>query len=443
MGVVIALAHSFPNVARSGGIIRSEYSISYGAVALIFLISGFSMPTKTLIKQAGNFRAHIVTQALSFLVTPAIMFGFAQAMRVGLGNKIDPYVTVGFIFAGCTPTTVSSNVVMTKKANGNDSLSLIEVTIGNILGAFISPALIQMFLSKNAGFSYGNPVNDSSVTELYARVMKQLGLSLFVPLFVGQVCQNLFPKFISWLMKTFKLAKIGTFCLLLLIWATFSTGFYQDAFEEVSTETMILVCFFNIAVYLLFTVICFLVARNPLIPKIFKNPAKAEANDILDDIEHTKQLTFSSKLYSLCMWFFRPFYFDRKDTVAIMLCGAAKTVALGVPLITAQYGAGNSLIGRVSIPLTLYQGEQILTAQLLIPLFKWWIGKELLEDISDDEKKSFEVEDASENIGTGLDETQKAVREYFGAQDILRRNDLYYKFDYHFNHNKACKYFIA
>ncbi|EGW30651.1 uncharacterized protein SPAPADRAFT_62514, partial [Spathaspora passalidarum NRRL Y-27907] len=37
LGVFIALAHSFPNFARQGGLIRAEYTISYGAVAIIFL----------------------------------------------------------------------------------------------------------------------------------------------------------------------------------------------------------------------------------------------------------------------------------------------------------------------------------------------------------------------------------------------------------------------
>lgn len=360
MGVVIAIAYAAPNYARSGGMIRSDITIEYLAVAAIFLISGLSMPSRTLLKELGNWRAHLVTQGLSFLVTPALMFGFVKAIYTAGDPRIDKYVLVGMIICGCTPTTVSSNVVMTRNAGGNDSLSLLEVTIGNVMGAFVSPALLQLYLSDSTGFGFGNPAKDSSMTELYRRVMKQLGLSLFVPLFVGQVVQNVFPTKTKWVVTKFKLAKIGTFCLLLLIWATFSTSFYDNAFESVPKATMIMVPFFNIGIYLLFTAICFACARSPIPRLLAPHPPTED----------------STKFYKLLHRFISGFYFNKRNTVAIMLCGAAKTVALGVPLINAQYGSGSSLVGRVSIPLTLFQGEQILTAQLLVPIFKRWIGDE-------------------------------------------------------------------
>ncbi|AOW01529.1 SBF-like CPA transporter family-domain-containing protein [Yarrowia lipolytica] len=384
MGVAVAIAYAAPNYARSGGMIRSDITIEYLAVAAIFLISGLSMPSRTLLKELGNWRAHLITQGLSFLVTPALMFGFVKAIYAADDPRIDKYVLVGMIICGCTPTTVSSNVVMTRNAGGNDSLSLLEVTIGNVMGAFVSPALLQLYLSDSTGFGFGNPAKDSSMTELYRRVMKQLGLSLFVPLFVGQVVQNVFPTKTKWVVTKFKLAKLGTFCLLLLIWATFSTSFYDNAFESVPKATMIMVPFFNIGIYLLFTVICFACARSP-IPRLLAPHPPTEV---------------SSRPYKLLHRFISGFYFNKRNTVAIMLCGAAKTVALGVPLINAQYGSGSSLVGRVSIPLTLFQGEQILTAQLLVPIFKRWIGDEGKEpenefdDITVNSKSSNDLEKA-------------------------------------------------
>lgn len=120
---------------------------------------------------------------------------------------------------------------------------------------------------------------------------------------------------------------------------------------------MVMVCFFNVGIYLLFTLLCLGAARLPVnhLPKPTEN---------------------SGKFYK---WFYRmarPFHFSRKDTCAIMLCGAAKTVALGAPMISAQYGSQSPVIGKVSIPLTLYQGEQILVAQFLVPVLKRWVAGE-------------------------------------------------------------------
>lgn len=294
---------------------------------------------------------------ISFLITPSIAFGFASAIRVAHNPNISEWILVGMIITGCTPTTVSSNVVMTRTAKGNESLSLIEVSVGNVLGAFISPALAQMFLSKHSGFAFGNPTADMSLTALYRKVMKQLGLSLFVPLFVGQVIQYLFPNQTKWVLTKFKLAKVGSFCLLLLIWSSFSNSFAAGAFEEVSHQSIIMICFLNVGLYLLFTVICFLLARCPFLPK--------------------------------------KFHFSRPDTVAICLCGAAKTVALGVPLINAQYYGNADKIGLVSIALVLYQGEQILVAQLLVPVLKKWVETEIQQ------KKDLEAAQAAAGGAAG------------------------------------------
>lgn len=89
-----------------------------------------------------------------------------------------------------------------------------------------------------------------------------------------------------------------------------------------------------------------------------------------------------------------PFFFTRRDTIAVILCGAAKTVVLGVPLINAQYGERSDLIGRVSIPLVLYQGEQLVVSQFLIPIFKRWVAKEDLDN------ELFGIDD--NNLSSGL-----------------------------------------
>ena len=62
-------------VAAHGGKIRSEYSILYGAVALIFLVSGLQLAPDKLRENATNWRLHIIVQGISFVVIPAIVLG--------------------------------------------------------------------------------------------------------------------------------------------------------------------------------------------------------------------------------------------------------------------------------------------------------------------------------------------------------------------------------
>lgn len=376
LGVFIALSHSYPEFAKLGGTIRAEYSIGYGAVAVIFLVSGLSMSSKQLAVNFLNWRAHFTVLTTSFLITTSIIYGLVCGIRSAHDHKIDEWLLAGLIVTHSCPTTVSSNVVMTKQADGNDVLTLLEVFIGNILGAFITPALIQMYTT--GPWSFANPrkqpTGDSTVLDLYREDMKQLGLSVFIPLFVGQVVQNVFPSQTKWCLTTFRLSKVGSFMLLLIMFQSFSTAFAQHAFTSVSHVSIIFLVFFNIGIYLFFTVICYFYSRPKFILMIFKE----EPNET------------HSKFYRHCYKIFRPFYYNKKDSVAIMLCGPAKTAALGVSLVSSQYGSTSPSLGKILVPLVLYQAEQVMTAQILVRFMKKWIHY--------DDPKPSDLEDGNKSL---------------------------------------------
>lgn len=379
LGSFVAIAHSYPEFAKQGGTIKAEYSIGYGAVAVIFLISGLSMATKDLFHNILHWRAHFTVLSLSFLITSSIIFGIATGIKAANDGEIDEWVLVGLIVTHSCPTTVSSNVVMTKAADGNHILTICEVFIGNVLGAFITPAIVQMYLSGT--WEFGNPTAsaaDSSLQALYGNVMKQMGFSVFIPLFVGQVAQNVIPKQVKWCMTKLYLAKVGSFMLLLIMFQSFSTAFAQNAFTSVSHASIIFLVFFNIGVYLFFTILVFFYLRPYFIIRLFPTEPTAES---------TKWYTWGYKI-------FRPFYYNRRDTVSIMLCGPAKTAALGVSLVSSQYGSANPNLGTLLVPLVLYQAEQVLTAQILVKFMKKWIHA---EDQKENDLEGAKVKEVKEN----------------------------------------------
>ncbi|AGO10537.1 AaceriABR085Cp [[Ashbya] aceris (nom. inval.)] len=353
--VAVVLAYYFPNVARHGGVIHGEYTIGYGIVALIFLQNGLSISTQDLKVNIFNWRAHLVVQVLSFLVTSVITYGLCCWIKSSNDPRIDDWVLVGVLVTSTFPTTVASNVVMTTNAGGNHLLALSEVVLGNVLGAFLSPVVAQMYMSKGP-MKYGNPASGSSVTVLYGQVMKQLSLVVFLPLIVGQILRNVFPKQVKWALEALRLRLLGSVCLLFITWSAFSTAFYQKAFETVSRVCIIFLVFFNFGMYLFHTVTTFVVCRFPVIKRVF---ATSPGPD-------------SSTLYAASYWLIKPFYFNRLDTVAIMFCAPAKTATLGVPLVAAQYGSHSPNLGKLLVPVVLYQFEQIVVAAWLVPLFRSW-----------------------------------------------------------------------
>ncbi len=96
---------------------------------------------------------------------------------------MDPGLLVGMILTGCVPTTISSNVVMTRQAGGNQALTVVQSTLGNFLGPFLTPLLIRMYTASGAWYTQVLSSSGSGgFGELYRKVFMQLGLSLMLPL---------------------------------------------------------------------------------------------------------------------------------------------------------------------------------------------------------------------------------------------------------------------
>lgn len=103
----------------------------------------------------------------------------------------------------------------------------------------------------------------------------------------------------------------------------------------------------NIALYLLFTVICFFTARPPLALARLINPMVA-------DSKLGRRLPNSIRrmvtIRQMCM----------EETIAVCFCGAAKTTSLGIPLVAAMWAAADDLTRAfIQIPVLLYTIEQV------------------------------------------------------------------------------------
>lgn len=133
-------------------------------------------------------------------------------------GTVDASILVGMVVVSCIPTTIASNVVMTRNAGGDEAAAIIEVVIGNVVGSFIAPWLIYGFLPSGGEFDSLRPAKADTLGPMYANVMKQLGLSVLVPLVVGQTLRWTVPKQVAWTLKTFYLAQFCSVLLMLVAW---------------------------------------------------------------------------------------------------------------------------------------------------------------------------------------------------------------------------------
>jgi sodium/bile acid cotransporter 7 len=344
--VSIILAIFFPNVARKGGYIRAEWTIKWGAVVVIFLISGLSLRTKILAQTILRVRLHFLIQVINLIIIPFFVFGLVL-LFFKLHMNISSLLLVGVVIAASTPTTVSSNVVMTKNANGNEASALMNAALGNVLGIFVSPALVSAFQGP---LLQATPEDESAAqaggSVDFAQVLKQLGATVLAPLVVGQIIQWFFTEPVAKFKVKFRLSDVSSFMLLTMVWSVFSDAVYSGSFAAVTAKDIVAVAIMNGGFYILFSFLCLVLARLPL-PRFIQTPAII------------KKLRYS-----------------REDTVAVMYCGATKTVAMGVPLINVLYSSGDpGTVGVLSTPLLLYHVEQLILGNIEVELLKKWVAR--------------------------------------------------------------------
>ncbi|PYH96976.1 hypothetical protein BO71DRAFT_448315 [Aspergillus ellipticus CBS 707.79] len=370
IGVACVLAYYFPNVAKNGGIIRSQYSILYGAMALIFLISGLSVPREKLVLHLLNYRLHILVQAFSFLFIPAFILAIVHIILAADPHQhIDRALLAGYIFLACIPTTIASNVVMTRSAGGDDAAALVEVIIANFLGPFVTAGWTVTLLPKGAEFDVWR-TGDGDLGDMYRDVFKQLGLAVMLPLIVGQLVRWMWPDQVSKVLTKYKIPKISTACLILLVWSTFSSCFATGALQELSVPSIIFVVLFNIALYMFLTVACFFFSRPPRI---------------------LGRVSFTVRGKTM-----RPFdQLNPYETIAVCFCGPAKSTALGIPLLYAMWGSLDLYIkSKTSVPVLLYTTEQICVAHFFVHGFKWWrMRREGEKGEEEEEEEESDVEE--------------------------------------------------
>ena len=180
----VGLAALIPGFGSAGGPLRPGLTVGWGATCGIFLLAGLGLPTSELAAAAVRVKEHTLIQGFSLGLIPLFTLGFVRVLaplNAAVGSVLPGGVLDGLLALAALPTTVNMCVALTRSAGGSEALAIFNAVIGNLLGVFVTPALLLYLLGRES-------------TIAFVAVFSKLCLKVLLPLCVGQLLRPVIGK---------------------------------------------------------------------------------------------------------------------------------------------------------------------------------------------------------------------------------------------------------
>ncbi len=138
-------------------------------VAALMFVMGLGLSPKGILAQLRKARALGLFLLASYLLAPLV-----AGVAAWVFFRERPDLFTGLIIVGATATTLSSSIVWTRLAGGNDALALVMSIIGNSLQFLVTPTWLGLMLGASVKFE---------VTSM----MQKLLLVVLIPVLASQV----------------------------------------------------------------------------------------------------------------------------------------------------------------------------------------------------------------------------------------------------------------
>ncbi len=315
--LAILLAYAYPPLGAV--YLFPDVTADWLAVIVIFVLSGMGIKTEEFGKALQRLRFNVYVQLFNFGAVSGVAYGLSRLM-LGVG-ALPPSLADGMVVCSCLPVTVSMVMVLAKSSNGDEAAAVFHAAFGNMLGVFLSPALIALYLGV------------SGETDLAAVAVK-LTLRVLAPLLVGQFLRCFVPPardFVDGRSAKFK--KLQEWLLVFIVYAVFCETF------EAGTDATVGEVLLMIALQGGMLAFVMVLAWTSL-GALFRDEPRLRA-------------------------------------AGLFVC-THKTVALGIPLINSMYSdAAPELVGLYTLPLLVWHPMQLLLGTAVAPRVAGWVdGRE-------------------------------------------------------------------
>lgn len=284
---------------------RGDFAETFGqltnvAIAFLFFLYGARLSTQEALNGLKHWRLHLTILAFTFVVYPLI----GIALRP-LTAFISHDMYLGILFLTLVPSTVQSSVAFTSIAKGNVAGAIVSASTSNLVGVFITPALVMLLMGTGGG------------VHIDTSVFGEIALLLLAPFILGQLTRRWVGKFAQ--SKATKVVDRGSIAM--VVYSAFSKGVVDGIWSSISIWEL-----------------AFLVA-------------------------------FAAILVAFMLWLTKKVSeklgFKRADTVAIEFCGSKKSLATGLPMASVIFASGGTSLGLLILPLMIYHQVQLMMCSWL------------------------------------------------------------------------------
>lgn len=220
----ILVAYLAPSVGVDHGIFSLRSAAEWG-VGLIFFFYGLRLSPQKLKLGLVNVKLHFIVQISTFVVFPIVVL----AAMFLLGYSRSDYLWTGTFFLASLPSTVSSSVVMVGIARGNIPAAIFNASISSLLGVFITPALMALYLS--GGF-------DGVSSNGLGQTLLKLIFQVIVPLSAGVILNRKWGEFAERKKKLLRL--FDETIIVLIVYTSFCSSFEDGMFKDFAFSTLLI-----------------------------------------------------------------------------------------------------------------------------------------------------------------------------------------------------------
>ncbi|GMI21342.1 hypothetical protein TrCOL_g2408 [Triparma columacea] len=326
IGIVgsIGLAAAYPPLGAV--YLAPQITATYIAVMYIFLLSGISLKSSELVNALKNYKFNLAVQTFNFMFVSVASWGLSRfLLSVGATSQ---NLADGLTITSCLPMTINMVIVLTKSSGGDEASAVFNAAAGNLMGVFLTPALVLMYLGESEGIDIGT-------------VFLKLAVRVLLPIFVGQIIQYKIPVIKDYVAaRKWYFKKSTEFALIFIVYTVFCKTFYDDNNGSNSGDATVGATVGEVFVMVAVIGVWILVLM-------------------------------------VADWgVFMVLYKDCPELRVFALFGGThKTVAMGIPLITALY-EGDSRLALYTLPLLVWHPAQLVIGSAFAPRLNKWVEEE-------------------------------------------------------------------